>query len=98
MTSTKMGKKWRIPLLLLSIMFTSPVGGFAQDYHWIRTFDTLTPCVAFNPLSKGRVVFTVTPDSIGFFRSDDGGMKWQWYGAGLDPLANADINQIFCVP
>ncbi len=85
-------------LLILSVLSANSATSFAQNYHWIRTFNYLTPCVAFNPLSKGKVVFTATPDTIGVFRSDDGAMTWQWYGVGLNPFASADINQIFCLP
>ncbi len=70
----------------------------AQDYHWQKTLDHVTPCVALNPLAHGRVVFTATPDTTGIYRSDDGGMTWQSFVAGLDPFNSVSISQFLCVP
>jgi len=68
----------------------------AQDYHWHCTLPMRTYCVAFNPLSKGRVLFTSTPYSQSILRSEDGGEHWH-SSMPLD-VATPVIHQIYCLP
>jgi hypothetical protein len=86
-------------LWLLLLCFLSVTGSMveAQSYHWQKTYLAEIPCVEFNPLSHGRILFAASPDSIGISRSDDGGFYWQNYRAGLEEFVSTNIGQILCL-
>lgn len=77
----------------------------AQQYHWRRAYLPFNnqdswASIAFNPLSKGRVVFAGPDFPGGIFRSDDGGTTWVEHDSLLDPKGTGIgfIHQIFVVP
>ena len=86
----------KVTCLFLIIGLFCAVHADAQDYQWHCTLKMPTYCVAFNPLSKGRVLFTSSPESEYIFRSDDGGETWHT-SQPLD-VPTPDIHQIFCLP
>lgn len=70
----------------------------AQPYTWLHALDSIsTECVAFNPLSRGKTLFTTSLADTGIFRSDDGGQSWVNFNDGLQPFSTSRIMQIYCL-
>jgi hypothetical protein len=86
----------KVTYVLSVILLFCSIHADAQDYQWHCTLSMPTYCVAFNPLSKGRVLFTSSPESEYIFRSDDGGETW-YTSLPLD-VPTPSIHQIFCLP
>ena len=88
------------------LVFTASIA-FGQGYQWrLAIAGQQFHSVAFNPLSKGRIIFAGPRDFGGIFRSDDGGMTWRQYQRGDtavnisgDTVVNiSDVHQILCIP
>ena len=98
--NTMKSPKLQIPaiIIVLVLIALAPKCLLAQDYHWKNTFPNESYCVAFNPLSEGKILFTATTLAPGIFRSDDGGQTWQNYLGGLPISSQPDIHQFLCLP
>ncbi|SRR5579883_2468682 len=88
-------------IIALSFLFVTLLSfsSEAQQYHWRRAKLPLESwhSIAFNPLSKGRILFAGSELNTGVFRSDDGGITWKATNQPPDrPIT--DAHQVFCDP
>ena len=84
-------------ILLLGLFFLSNAS--AQQYHWRHALSGSFESVAFNPLSKGRIIYAGGDGTIdGIFRSDDGGLTWKHFNTDTLHIPMNFIHQVFCVP
>jgi hypothetical protein len=73
----------------------------AQSIHFSRTLPSLAEAIAFNPLSRGLIVYAGLKDSEGIYKSYDGGYHWSHLFGGPNPLeagSSDDIGQIYIMP
>ena len=74
----------------------------AQSYRWRFALPESWQSVAFNPFSKGQVIFAGPTFVEGIFRSDDGGHTWVQHDSIRDPDATHpiiySIHQVFVLP
>jgi hypothetical protein len=89
----RQSRLWVLCLCWLSFVSTSD----AQPYQWQHTLSVPTECVAFNPLSRGRTLFTASLADTGVFRSDDGGLTWRQHNDGLQAFSTSRLFQILCL-
>jgi hypothetical protein len=91
---------FRVFIFLASVapgLFAQSV--FAQNYHWRRALPASCRAVAFNPLSKGQILFAGPGrETDGIFRSDDAGATWTLHDTPGLTIPMNNIHQIFCVP
>lgn len=87
----------RIAKLLLFLCGVFSTDLMAQPYQWQLALPVPMTSIEFNPLSRGRILYTSTDADTGIFRSDDGGQTWAQYNQGLEPFSTSNIRQILCI-
>src|SRR6476469_2891739 len=80
----------RLRLLAILLSFCCLTSGYAysQAMTWKHTFAAQAKAVAFNPRSKGQILYTASDDSSGIFKSYDGGMTWVHIEGGPSPITS----------
>jgi photosystem II stability/assembly factor-like uncharacterized protein len=83
-------------LLCLTLFGTFPA--YSQEIH--RLPGARTECIAIDPHSNGQILYAAPTDSIGLFKSTDGGDRWVHITGGAHPLeeGSAYIKQILVLP
>jgi photosystem II stability/assembly factor-like uncharacterized protein len=85
--------------LFFGFLFTFVGVSYGQQYQWKHTLPVSCRSVAYNPLSKGRIIFAGPGhDANGIFRSDDGGNTWTLHNTDTLSTPLNNVHQVFCIP